>query len=109
MTRFAARYDRAIEIAGTIIDQFGGTRRLSAFVGAHNFAALASGVQFKFKARSLNKSNTVVVKLDASDTYTVEFWSIRGMKSRKVSEHVGIYNDQLIRLFETETKLALRF
>lgn len=106
----------ALAIANTILDQMGGLNRLRAMVGADQALALESGVQFAFKG--CRKANKCVVRLDPSDTYTVEFWACRPVKfnsrtgamtggAKKVSECSGVYADSLKRVFESETGLYL--
>ena len=60
------------DIADTILAQLGGMGVLGMMLGAKQFVALESGVQFRFAAKGLRGINTCVVKLDPSDTYTVE-------------------------------------
>ena len=102
--------DRKIEIANTIIKQLGGIGKLYTMVDANRFVALDSGLQFSFKGS--RKINKLVVKLDPSDTYTVEFWKIYSLKTGKspklIGSHSDIYFDMLVELFENETGLSLR-
>lgn len=95
-------------ITQAILQQLSGTPntgRLTMMLGAQHFYESVGQLQFKWKAKSRNGANTVVIRLDPSDTYTVEFWSVRGAKTRKVSEYHDIYNDSLRNLFESETGL----
>jgi hypothetical protein len=101
--------NNATRIADTILAQLGGMGVLSMMLGAKQFVALESGVQFRFAAKGLRGINTCVVKLDPSDTYTVEFWSVRGAKSRKVGESSDVYADSLRDVFEHATGLYLTF
>jgi hypothetical protein len=97
-----------LEVAETIIQQLGhSTRRLGVMIGAHTFVASDVGVSFKFKARAKNGANYCRVTLKPSDTYKVEFVSLRGVKVNIKGEFSDIYNDQLTRLFERETGLYL--
>jgi len=108
----------AIAIANTILAQMGGLNRLRTMVGADQALALESGVQFAFKG--CRKANKCVVKLEADDTYTVEFWACRPVKfstrtgamsggAVKVSEVSDVYADSLVQVFEGATGLYLHF
>lgn len=93
--------------AETIIKQMGGTRILSAMIGARNFAGDETSIQFSFKgSRKVNKCRII---LDASDTYTLELWKInkRTFEMTKVYELDGLYHDMLTPVFEQETGLYL--
>jgi hypothetical protein len=108
----------ALAIANTILDQMGGLNRLRAMVGADQALAIESGVQFAFKG--CRKANKCVVRLDPSDTYTVEFWACRPVRFNartgamtggavKVSESSDVYADSLVQVFEGATGLYLHF
>jgi hypothetical protein len=96
-----------LEIAETILSQLGGTRRLAAMVGAHTFTGSDVGVTFKFKAKAKNGANCVRVTLKPSDTYKVEFLSLRGVNVNFKGDFEDIYAGDLIKLFESETGLYL--
>ena len=97
-----------LTVATTILSQLaGGTGRLSMMIGAYGFVGSDNSITFRFKARAKNGSNAFRVVLDPSDTYTVEFISVRG-SSRKVKESFSdIYADSLTTLFERKTGLYL--
>ncbi len=105
----------ALQTAQTIFQQFGGQNKLTLFVGAKNFAYRnrpeTEQVEAQFKFKACNGRNTCkVIYNRCPDTYTVEFWNVRGTTtSKKVSSFDDIYFDQLIELFEKETKLYLHF
>jgi hypothetical protein len=93
------------QIAETILEQLGG--RLISMIGAHHMFHHADGaLSFKFKARASNGSNHCKVTL-VNDLYTVVFTSIRGSKVTIRGTFEGVYNDQLMALFERETGLYL--
>jgi hypothetical protein len=96
------------QIATTIANQMGGCQRLSLMVNAKNIIALEEGgLCFRFMKGS-KKINAVKIILDkATDTYTVRFIWVRGLNWNDVKEFTGIYCDQLISLFESETQLEL--
>jgi len=89
------------------MQQLGGGNRLKAMIGAKGFVATHSGLTFSWPARG-NKPNKIRITLDPSDTYSVEFFHIRGTAVTTVKELEGVYADSLIELFENTTGLALR-
>jgi hypothetical protein len=81
---------------------------LSAMIGAHAFAYDKRLIQFKWKARSdRTKANTLVIRLEPNDTYTMEFWKIRGADTELLVSYSDVYNTQLREIFERETGLYL--
>jgi len=96
-----------LQVAQTILDQMGGTRRISLMVGASGFIGDTCSVQFSFKGS--RKMNKIIVKLNEWDTYDIEFWKINARKGEftRVSEARDVYFDQLISVFESETGLYL--
>lgn len=98
-----------LTVARTILNQLGGTGRLFSFVGANSFVGSDNSVTFRFKARATNGSNALRVVLDPSDTYTVEFISIRGTSVKVKESFSDIYADTLVSLFERKTGLYLSF
>lgn len=94
--------------ANTIIAQLGrSTGMLAAMLEAHSFVGGDDMVQFSFKAKATNKANKVRIVLDASDTYTVEFWYVRGATCVQRSSLEGVYADQLRPIFERATGLRV--
>jgi hypothetical protein len=92
-------------VARTIISQMGGGKRLKAMIKARNFAGGDNYVTFHFSGSKID--NRIRVTLDASDTYTVQIFKLRGHVLSKVVEHDMIYFDQLVDLFMSTTKLAI--
>ena len=80
-------------------------------VGAKNFVGLDGGVQFSIGSGAKGRINKVVIKLDPSDTYTVEFWRVntRTYEMVKVDETSNVYNDSLMNVFEAATGMYLTF
>lgn len=96
-----------LTVANTILSQMGGTGRLGLMIGANNYTGDSSSVWFRFKARAKNGANRFKVTLDPSDTYTIEFSSVRGT-SFKVKETLSdIYAEDLVRIFQEKTGLYL--
>ena len=95
-----------VQIAKTILEQLGGNR-FKAMTGANRFVALESGLHFRIPGGGFTKNgiNSVTIILDWSDTYTVRFERVRGIKSTQINELSLVYDDQLQGLFEEETGL----
>lgn len=97
-------------VAETILSQLGGAARLTAMIGARQFAAGDSELTFKFAAPATNGANCIQIVLDASDTYEVIFHRIGRAPKFEVRE-IGrvpfVYDDQLIDVIESETGLRL--
>ena len=108
------------QVAQTILQQMGGSGRITTMIGAKNFVSYPDerdseygeglgGVSFKFpKAGGTNKPNYVKIILDPDDTYTMTFGATRGTTFKVINEVKGVYNDQLIPIFESESGLALK-
>lgn len=96
------------EIARTILAQLGANRFI-AMTGAKMFVAGTSYLMFKLPARFAKHGiNCVRITLDPSDTYTVEWMNVRGMKcSNPVETSTGVYADSLRSLFASVTGLAV--
>lgn len=87
-----------------------GMNRLISMIGAKNFAKCddENFVSFKFMRGAANKANYIKIRLNAADTYDIEFGKIHGLNYRVISTHEGVYNDMLFGIFQDETKLALK-
>ncbi len=96
-----------VQIAQTIAQQMGGTKRLQMFLGAMNFVAHENGLTFKFKGN--RKFTHLKVTLNSMDTYDMEFIKVHGASIKTVKEFDGVYNDMLVSIFEDTTKLYLSF
>lgn len=96
------------EVAQTILKQLGGGR-FSTMTGAKDFISLnekLGGLQFRIPSNiSKNRISHVRVVLDGSDTYDVKFIKVRGTKVTTLKELTGVYCDQLVEIFESETGL----
>lgn len=99
-----------LAVANTILAQLGGSGRLTAMIGATDFLGNGNRLKFRFTAPAKNGANLVRVQLDASDTYTVEFYKIdRAPKfdCNKINSVSFVYDDQLVPVIESETGLRL--
>lgn len=92
------------QVARVILQQLGGNKFV-AMTGAKLFVAIENGLQFKLPRYAGLKINVARITVDATDTYSVEFGSLRGLNYKVVSKHEGIYNDMLQDLFTSETGL----
>ena len=95
-------------VATTILSQLGGELPLVIMTGAHSFVGGMNSLTFRFKARARKGIKAIKITLDPMDTYTVEFWKIRGDKFEKVEECEDVYCDELIAVISRATGLALR-
>lgn len=94
-------------VADTILDQMGGSRRLGLMIGANSFLGDEKSVRFRFKTRAKNGSNMFRVTLDPSDTYTIEFISVRGASVKVKDKLEDVYAEDLVRIFQEKTGLYL--
>lgn len=95
----------AARAANTILAQLGGNR-FTVMTGARSYVGSADTLSFKLPNRFANDGiNGVRITLDASDTYTVDFYKIRGIKMTTVKSVSGVYADQLRALFTRVTGL----
>jgi hypothetical protein len=92
-----------LQVANTILVQLGG-QKFCAMTGAKKFIADDHSLAFAIPAAK-DRINKVRITLDFSDTYTVQFYAIRGTKFRIVSESTGVYFDQLQSIFTEATGL----
>lgn len=80
-------------------------RKTLFMLGAKDFTA-GGELHLNFRIRGRSPVNLIQINLDPSDTYTVRFSRVRGLKVTKVAEHDDIYADQLHGLIERVTGLA---
>lgn len=116
-TRYAEAKARAPEVARTILEQLGG-KRFQVMTGAKNAVALGpdsgapyGGLQFALPTgfSQLNGKptgiNRVIIKLNSSDTYDIEFGGARGTAYTVKATAEGIYADSLREVFTRYTGL----
>ena len=95
-------------VAEIILKQMGGTGRIQMMTGAKSFVYDFESVQFKFLNRKRSKPNSCKVTYDSGqDFYTVNFDRVDRYNIKALNVFHGIYADQLVNLFETETGLYL--
>jgi hypothetical protein len=92
--------------ANTILAQLGGGKFL-AMTGARDLLSFDTGLIFALPRGAKNKANKVRVTLDASDTYTVEFFRFSGrtLELTPVGAVAGVYADNLRPVFTEATGL----
>jgi hypothetical protein len=99
-----------LEVAQTILQQLGG-RRFLTMTGARNLVGSSNTLSFKLP-RAAKKITHVIVTLDPSDTYTVEFLNCRTTPKRMIREtvasHADVYAEDLDSIFTSETGLYTR-
>lgn len=98
---------RNIEIATLILNQMGGSKRLSVMIGARNFMADTNALSFRFPANGKIKANYFKVALNNSDRYDTELGRIHGDSYTVLEQGSNLYFDQLIGYFEEHTGLYL--
>lgn len=65
-------------------------------------------LSLRFNVRGSRKCTAVVVKLEPSDTYTVEFWKITARTCVKTAEASDVYCDALLGVITQHTGLYTR-
>ena len=98
--------EKNYQVAKTILNQLGGNKFMF-MTGSKNPVSIENGLRIKL-SKNKSKANFLYVRLNGLDTYDLEFISARGTSVKTKSEYSGIYNDQLIKVFEAETGLYTR-
>lgn len=93
------------EVAETILKQMGGQGKLMAMLGVKNFYGDTDSVNFDFLSGKTHWG--MDIQLCSDDTYLVVFNNFRVGHEIYTKRYEGIFADQLISLFETETGLRL--
>jgi hypothetical protein len=90
-------------VATEIRDQLGA--RALAMMGATNVLGDERALQFKIGG--CKKITNIRIELADDDTYTVEFWKIRGFDMTKIHTAEMVYADGLRQVIEGQTGLYL--
>lgn len=99
--------EERLQIASTIIAQLGGSH-FKVMTGAKNLVALESGLEFSLPNRLAKDGiNRVRIHLTPSDTYKIEYLSIRGTSVKTVAVDEEVYCDKLRESFAAATSLYL--
>lgn len=89
----------------TLISQLGGNKFI-VMTGANNFTRVdGNTLSFRLPHSIINH---VQIKLNAMDTYDMEFCQIRGVKCKVVETVEDVYNDSLQDVFTRVTGLSTR-
>lgn len=80
-------------VAATILAQLG-SNKFIAMTGAKNFVRGENYLMFSI-GKNKSKANKVKITLQANDTYTVEFFRMRGIDCNLISKHSDIYAETL--------------
>lgn len=99
------RRNPSLDVANTILSQMGGAGRLKAMIGAKDFMGDAYSLTFKWAAPS--QANALTVQLTTDDTYTMTFMKLRGRTVKVVRAVTDAHAEDLVRIFQIETGLAL--
>lgn len=94
-------------VANTILQQLGGSGRISAMLGTKNFVGDENSLMFDFKM--CKKAKKVRITLNSMDTYDIEFYKIRKFEHTVTGDFKGVYCDELKNVFEEFTGLYLSF
>lgn len=89
-------------VSDTIVAQMGGFGRLKAMLGAKVFE-LPNGIGIKWPNKERSRGNYVEIRLEPSDTYTMEFFNLSGSNKKSVKKYEDIYFDSLVEVFERQT------
>ena len=94
-----------MEIAKTILSQLGGNKFI-AMTGSKNLGAGENYLSMHL-TRNAAKAKYLKITLDPSDTYTMEFYSMKTKTFEKVTKakFEGVYCDQLQSIFTEVTGL----
>lgn len=97
-------YDK--RVAETILAQLGGTHFV-AMTGASSFAGSNDGLTFRIPRNNKNRIFGVRIKLDPTDTYTVEFLKSnpRTLDVKTFKRYTNVYCDMLPEIFTEVTGL----
>lgn len=94
-----------MQIANTILEQLGG-RRFALMTGAKHFVGSDDALSFRLPSNfASNGINAVRVRLEADDTYTVQFSKVRGTKVSLIATEDTVYCDTLRATFKRITGL----
>lgn len=96
------------QVVQTIVQQMGGAGKLKIMIGAQLMQVDPKTLGIKFPNKQRSKGNYVEIKLLSSDTYKMEFFNLSVKGKKLVKKYDGIYNDQLVELFEKQTGWYLR-
>lgn len=89
-------------IANNILAQLGGNEFLAMY-GVKSMVYGENSLMFAIGRGALNKANKVRVTLAADDTYTVEFFLVRGINCTEKGKSEGVYDNSLRQVMKNAT------
>jgi hypothetical protein len=95
--------ESSMNVAQTILQQLGG-RRFLAMTGAKFMVGDKQSLMFALP-KCKDGINKVRVSLNASDTYDLDFFRLRGTQVTQIARVEDVYNDQLQEIFTQYTGL----
>ena len=98
-----------MQVAQTILAQLGGNKFL-AMTGARDLVGSDNALRFRLPRGAKAGITHMTVRLDASDTYSVEAikFSARNLRSTPIAARSDVYADSLREVFEGMTGLYTR-
>lgn len=98
----SCKYDRyMMTTANMILETLGGNKFL-AMTGAKNLVCGENMLMFAIP-KNQSRGNKMRITMDATDTYTVEVFKIRGCECAKLAEREMVYAESLRNVFTTLT------
>jgi hypothetical protein len=95
--------------AQIILSQLGGNRFV-AMTGAKNLASSPDALHFKLPSNFARGGiNSVKITLTPDDTYTVDYFKVRGVTVKSIAKSFGIFSDMLQKDFTNITGLNTSF
>jgi hypothetical protein len=89
-----------MSVAKTILDQIQAIDRRAIWAwGGKDFVNVGDGVQFKVGGMAKFKGH-VLIKLNASDLYDIEFYKIRAGAVKTVAKEADVYAEDLVRIID---------
>jgi hypothetical protein len=93
--------------AQTTLNQLGGINKIHAMTGAKDFARDEAGQYVSFKFLGCKTANYIKITLTWEDLYEMEFGKLKKWEYEVVKSINGVYAEDLKRIFEDTTGLAL--
>lgn len=93
------------------LEAFGGKRILNMMISATSYMYNPNEMQlsFRFTSRNALHANHLKLTQDKSNNYILEFGRIYGKKYSLIKTLNDIHIDKLTNIFESETKLVLKY
>ena len=100
----------ASQVANTIVQQLGGSRKLQMFIGLKQILTASNAVTLVFpKPKHRGAVNRVRITLNGMDLYDMEFIRTHGRSVKVVKEFNDVYAEDIKDRFEEGTGLYIRF